>query len=96
MMDHLVATTEGMEDNKEKMAAKIDASQEKTKARTVSTQEEMKDMMDIYQEKMETAIRFIWSKLEKMIKYRVEDVLLCVNQKTQGLHKELTEMFDET
>jgi hypothetical protein len=51
--------------------------------------------MDIHQEKMEVAIHSIWSKIE-IIKHRVEDVLSCVDQKTQGLHKELTEKFDET
>jgi hypothetical protein len=30
------------------------------------------------------------------MKYRVEDVLACVDQKTQGLSKEVTEKIDET
>jgi hypothetical protein len=31
-----------------------------------------------------------------MIGYRVEEVLSCVDQETQGLRKELTENIDET
>jgi hypothetical protein len=65
-------------------------------ARTESTQEEMKARMDIHQEKMEAAIHSIWSELEETIKHRVEDVLSCVDQKTPGLRKELTEKIDET
>jgi hypothetical protein len=57
---------------------------------TVDTQEEMKAKMDIYQEKMEAAIHFIWTKLEETIDTS------CVDQKTEGLHKELDEKIDET
>jgi hypothetical protein len=45
---------------------------------------------------MEAAIRSIRSELEETIKHRVEYVLSCVDQKTQGLCKELTEKIDET
>jgi hypothetical protein len=58
-------------------------------ARTMSTQEDIKAKMDIHQEKMEAAMQSIRSELEETIKYQVEDVLLCVDQKTQGLHKGL-------
>jgi 5-bromo-4-chloroindolyl phosphate hydrolysis protein len=47
----------------------------------------MKAKMDIYQEKM-TAKHFIWSELDN-IKYRVEDVLSCVNQKTDETQMDL-------
>jgi hypothetical protein len=60
-------------------------------ARTGSTQEEMKANMDIHQEKMEAAMLSIWSELEKT-KHRVEDVFPCVDQKMQGLRKELKEL----
>jgi hypothetical protein len=62
----------------------------------MSTQEEMKAKMDIHQEKMEAAIHSIRSELEETIKHSVEDVLLCVDQETQSLRKELTEKTDET
>jgi RNase adaptor protein for sRNA GlmZ degradation len=52
--------------------------------------------MDIHQEMMEAAIQSIRSKLKETIKHRVEDVLSCVDQKAQGLHKELAEKIDET
>jgi translation elongation factor EF-G len=65
-------------------------------ARTESTQEEMKAKMDIHQEKMEAAVHSIRSELEETVKHWVEDVLSCVNQKTQGFHKELIEKIDET
>jgi hypothetical protein len=51
--------------------------------------------MDKHQEKMEAATQFIRSELE-VIKHRVEDVLSCVDQKKQGLRKELTEKIEET
>jgi hypothetical protein len=56
----------------------------------------MKAKMDIHQAKMEAAIHSIRSELEETIKHQVEDVLSCVDQKTQGLCKELTENIDET
>jgi hypothetical protein len=45
---------------------------------------------------MEAAVHSIGSELEETIKRRVEDVLLCVDQKTQGLRKELNETIEET
>jgi hypothetical protein len=65
-------------------------------AGSVSTQEEMKAEMDIHQEKMEAAIHSIRSELEETTKHRVEDILLCVGQKTQDLCKEFIEKIDET
>jgi hypothetical protein len=44
---------------------------------------------------MEAAIHSIRSELEEIIRHRVEDVLSCVNQETQGFRKELTEKTDE-
>jgi hypothetical protein len=58
--------------------------------------ERMKANMDIHQEKIKAAIHSILPKLEETIKHRVEDVLSCVDQKTQGLRKELTEKIDQT
>jgi hypothetical protein len=62
----------------------------------MSTQEEMKAKMDIHQEKVEAAMHSIRSELEETIKHRVEDVLSYVDQKTQGLRKDLSEKIDET
>lgn len=39
-------------------------------------------------------MHFIQSKLEETIKHRVEDVLSCVNQTTQGLHEKLTDISE--
>jgi hypothetical protein len=96
--------------NQKKMEGRIHANNEKFEvlrgslvsrmdihqARTVSTQEEMKAKMDIHQEKVETTIHSVRSQLEEIIKYRVEDVLSCVDQRTQGLRKELREKTEET
>jgi hypothetical protein len=46
--------------------------------------------MDIHEENVEGAIHSIRSKLEETIKHRVEDILLCVDQKTHGLKREHT------
>jgi hypothetical protein len=56
----------------------------------------MKAKLDTHQEKMEAAIHSIWSKLEETVKHRVKDLLSCVNQKMQGINRELTENIDET
>jgi hypothetical protein len=55
----------------------------------------MKAKMDIHQEKMAT-IHSIWSELEETIKYQMKEVLSCVDKKTLGLCKELTEKIDKT
>jgi hypothetical protein len=62
-------------------------------ARTVSTQKGMKAKMDIHKEKMETTIHSIQFYLETI--KQVEDALSCVDQKTQGLCKGLTEKTTE-
>jgi hypothetical protein len=51
--------------------------------------------MDTYQEKMEATIHSIQSQLEETLKHQVEDILSCVDLKTLGLHKEMTEKTDE-
>jgi hypothetical protein len=56
----------------------------------------MKAEMDIQQQKMEATIHSIRSELKETIKHRVEDVLSCVEQKMQGIRKELTKKIDET
>jgi hypothetical protein len=60
-------------------------------ARTIYIQEEIKAKMDIYQEKIEAAIYSIWPESEA-IKYRVQDVLSFVDQRTLDLCKELTKI----
>jgi hypothetical protein len=65
-------------------------------AKTQSTQEEMKAKIHIHQVKMEPPIHSIQFELEDIIRNRVEDILSCVDQKAQGLCKELTENIDET
>jgi actin-like ATPase involved in cell morphogenesis len=56
----------------------------------------MKAKMDIHREKMEVAVCSIWSELEGAINHRVENILLSVEQKLQGLCKELTGKIEET
>jgi hypothetical protein len=45
---------------------------------------------------MEATIYSIRSELEETIKHRVEDVPSCVDQKTHGFCKELSEKIGET
>jgi RNase adaptor protein for sRNA GlmZ degradation len=52
--------------------------------------------MGLHQEKMEATVHSIRSEVEETIKHWVEDFLSCVDQKTQGLRKELTEKIGET
>jgi hypothetical protein len=56
----------------------------------------MNAKMHTQQENMKAAIHSIRSDSEKTIKHRVKGVLSCVDQKTQGLGKELVENIDET
>jgi hypothetical protein len=64
-------------------------------ARTESIQEQMKAKIAIHQANMKSVIYSIRPKLET-IKHWVQEVLLSVNQKKQGLCKELIEKTDET
>jgi hypothetical protein len=52
--------------------------------------------MKAHQEKMEDTVRCIRFELEETVKHRVEDVLANVDQRMQGLRKELNEKIDET
>jgi hypothetical protein len=56
----------------------------------------MKPTVSAIQDKMEATIHFIWSELQETIKYRVEDVLSYVDQKMQGLCREVTEKIGKT
>jgi hypothetical protein len=59
--------------------------------------ERRNEIQDVYTSREDEAtIHFIQSKSEETIKHRVEDILLCVDHKTQGLHEEFTEKIDET
>jgi hypothetical protein len=69
------------------LASQMDVNQEKTEA--------CHKQMKARQEKVEAAIHFIQSELEETIKLRMEDVLACVDQRMQGLHKELYKKTDE-
>jgi hypothetical protein len=87
---------------KEKMKAHVgslvswvDASWEEMKGEIKSGQAEMKSTVSVIQEKLEATIHSIWSKLEESIE-QVDYALSFVNQKMQGLSKELTKKIDET
>jgi hypothetical protein len=96
--------------NKEKMEASTEVNNEKFEVlrgtlvsrmdihevRPLSYQREMKAKMDIHQEKMEAATHYNRSELEETTKHWAEDILSCVDQKKQGLCKELSEKTDET
>jgi hypothetical protein len=91
--------------NQEKKEARTDSNNEKFEVlrgtlvsrmdihqvRTMFTQEGMEAKMDMYQEKVEAATYYILSELEETIEHWLEDILSCVEQKTQGLSNELTE-----
>jgi hypothetical protein len=47
-------------------------------------------------EKTEAAINFIRTELEEIIKHRVEDILISVDQQTEGLREELEARIGET
>jgi exonuclease VII large subunit len=49
--------------------------------------------VDRHQEKMENAMHSIRS---ESIRHRIEKAMTCVDHKTQGLHKELSEKIDKT
>lgn len=93
---------EKMDDGQEEMKARmcyltswINASQEEMRVRVSAIQYKMEVMIKCCQE-TEATIHSIRSELEEAIKHWVEDVLSCVNQKMQGLRKELTEKIVET
>jgi pyrimidine operon attenuation protein/uracil phosphoribosyltransferase len=48
------------------------------------------------QEQMKSAINSIQAELEETMKHWVEDELVCVDQRTQCLYKELNEKINET
>jgi hypothetical protein len=56
----------------------------------------MKTKLDIHQEKLGPSIHSIWSMLEETIKHQKKNVLSCVDQKMQVLHKEVTKKTHET
>jgi hypothetical protein len=92
MQDEMDANIEEIKGDIKTNQAKLEAMQAKTDANV----KEMKAKMDIHQEKIEATIHSIRSELEETIKYRVEDVLSCVNQKRQGIRKELAGKTDKT
>lgn len=53
-------------------------------ARPESNQEETKAKVNIHEEKMEATIHSILYELDATIKHQVEDVLLCIDLKTQA------------
>jgi hypothetical protein len=77
------------------IASWIDAKEEEMKARVSATQHEMEVTMKCSQEETDDAIYSIQSELEETIKHWLEDILACVDQRTQGLCKELKEKIDE-
>jgi hypothetical protein len=56
----------------------------------------MEVMIKCSQEETEDAIYSTRSEFEETINHRMEDALSCVDQKTQGLRKELSEKIYET
>jgi hypothetical protein len=85
------ASQEVMEAIQEQMEAMIKTGQEQMRAKVKASLEEMK----AGHENMEAARNSIWSKLDKTIKNRVEDILSCVDQQTQGLYEVLNVKIEE-
>jgi Skp family chaperone for outer membrane proteins len=110
MMARLLAEITNQEEMREEMRtnqARVNANLKEIKEDTKTNQaradanlremkEEMKSKMDIHQAKKGATIHSIQSESEETIKHRVEDILSCVDQKTQGLHEEFAEKIDET
>jgi predicted nuclease with TOPRIM domain len=92
MMEHLLAKMDANQAEMKAMQHKMGTNETKadTDRKEIKNIETNQAKMDIHQEKMEATIHSIWPALEETNRHRVEDVLLCVNQKTQGLYKELT------
>jgi hypothetical protein len=87
---------EQIKDQVSSFTSQIDASQEEMRARVSAIQYKMEVRIKCSQEKMKAMINSIWDELEKTKKHRVEDVLACVDQRTEDLYKELNEKNDET
>jgi paraquat-inducible protein B len=79
----------------EEVQAKMEANQDMMKATVKSSQEEMKATVRACQENMEAAINSTWSELEETIK-NPADVLVSIDQQTQGLHEELKAKIEKT
>jgi hypothetical protein len=83
--------------NLEKMRAIVSAIQYKMVATIKCSQEETKAAINSVPAELEqTAIHSIRSEIMETIKYRVEDVLSCAFQKTQGFLKQMTVKINET
>jgi hypothetical protein len=78
------------------LESRINTKQEEIRARVRAIQYKMEVKIKCSQEETETAIHYVRSELEETIKHRVEDVLACVDKRTQGLCKELNEKIEET
>jgi hypothetical protein len=88
---------EKMDDGQEEMKAQVGspnsrivANQEEMRARVSAIQYEEEVTIKCSQEETEVATHSIRSELEE-IKHWVEDVLACVDKRTQGHFKELNE-----
>jgi hypothetical protein len=51
--------------------------------------------MKAHQEKTEAPMHSVQSKLEETIKHQVENILACIDQRMQGMCKELNKKIDE-
>jgi predicted nucleic acid-binding Zn-ribbon protein len=69
------------------LASRIDVNQERVEVSHLE--------MKAHQWKTEDTVRCIQFELEDTVKHRVEDVLANVDQRTQGLRKELNEKIGE-
>jgi hypothetical protein len=73
----------------------ININQEQMRARVSAIQYRMEAMMKCIQEETKVAINSVWGELEETMKHRLEDILSCVNQRSQGLCRELNEKMGE-
>jgi hypothetical protein len=77
------------------LAFRIDANQEEMKARVNAIKYKKEITIKCRQEETEATIQSIRSELQEIITHPVEDVLACVDQRTQDLCKELKEKIYE-
>jgi hypothetical protein len=76
------------------LASRINANQEEMRARVSAIQYKMMEVtVNCSQEETEAAVHSAWPELEETVKHQVEDILACVDQRTQGLCRALNEMI---
>jgi hypothetical protein len=93
--DKMATGQEEMKAQVGSLASWIDVNQEEMRARISAIQYKMEVMIKCSQQEMKAGINSIRAKLEETIKHPVEDILVCVDQRTWGFCKARNEKIDE-